>query len=131
MEDFSNILWLLILVGSAAVSMAAKAKEHRRRAASASPPQPKASESARSGREAAAEFRPNGGNGRKVPFTGTEAAADREVETASAAAPYREPPRDASVRQPENRIENGILSDFDLRKAVVWSEILKPKFDED
>ena len=125
MEDFSNILWLLILVGSAAVSMATKAKEHRRKTASASPPQPKASESVRPGREAAAKFRPNGGNGCKIP------SADTKAGTASAAAPYRGPLHDSSAGQPESCTESGILSGCDLRKAVVWSEILKPKFGED
>ena len=125
MEDFSNILWLLILVGSAAVSMATKAKEHRRKTASASPPQPKASESVRPGREAAAKFRPNGGNSCKIP------SADTKAEIASAAAPYRGPLHDSSAGQPERCTESGILSGCDLRKAVVWSEILKPKFGED
>ena len=125
MEDFSNILWLLILVGSAAVSMATKAKEHRRKTASASPPQPKASESVRPGREAAAKFRPNGGNSCKIP------SADTKAETASADALYRGPLHDSSAGQPESCTESGILSGCDLRKAVVWSEILKPKFGED
>ena len=131
MEDFSNILWLLILVGSAAVSMATKAKEHRRKTASASPPQPKASESVRPGREAAAKFRPNGGNSCKTPSADTKAAADTKAETASADALYRGPLHDSSAGQPERCTESGILSGCDLRKAVVWSEILKPKFGED
>lgn len=31
---------------------------------------------------------------------------------------------------PESGAEHPAKADFDLRKAVVWSEILKPKFDE-
>lgn len=31
---------------------------------------------------------------------------------------------------PESGAEHPKTADFDLRKAVVWSEILKPKFDE-
>lgn len=111
--------------------MATKAKEHKRKTASASPPQPKASESVRPDREAAAKFRPNGGNGRKIPSADTKAAADTKAGTASAATPYRGPLHDSSAGQPESCTESGILSGCDLRKAVVWSEILKPKFGED
>lgn len=131
MEDFSNILWLLILAGSAAVSIAAKTKENKRKAASGTVPQPKVPESARPDKEADAEFRPDSGKGCDVSVTGPVAADETYAQTASTKAPSHEPPHDSSAKQPENCAESGILSDFDLRKAVIWSEILKPKYDED
>uniref|UniRef100_UPI004056565A hypothetical protein n=1 Tax=Alistipes sp. TaxID=1872444 RepID=UPI004056565A len=38
--------------------------------------------------------------------------------------------QEESSAAPQEEPKSPILEDFDARKAVVWSEILKPKFDE-
>lgn len=66
-------------------------------------------------------------------------AARKHLRTAAAAAPTgeaadRQPlrPTDAGqpAEQPANDANSGVAEAFDLRRAIIYSEILKPKFDE-
>lgn len=66
-------------------------------------------------------------------------AARKHLRTAAAAAPAgeaadRQPlrPTDAGqpAEQPANDANSGMAEAFDLRRAIIYSEILKPKFDE-
>lgn len=134
MEDFSNILWLLILAGSTAVSVKAKAKEAKRKAASEPP-------SARQHMEEPAPVPPRQNLTTSIqetqqeavcaaytPVSGTAVFTQLETEDTN-------PERNgfsagrANEGSDSDCCEAEVMNDFDLRKAVVWSEILKPKFE--
>lgn len=132
MEDFSNILWLLVLAGSVAVSFASKAIEKRRKAASASPSQPKMPESIQQDEKMESpDFLPKENDGTAV-YMGP---ADRLMDTSTALNKSRPSQGNdcPEKRQPDKKVcaESSAIFDFDLRKAVLWSEILKSKFDEE
>ncbi len=136
MKDFSNLLWLLILAGSAIGSLVAKAKENKRKAASASAVPPKTPEPVEWEGDAPADFRQNTGEGYASLFSDSM-TSDELSQTATSPTSYgatSETDR-SEANQPETKAaadsDSGIVSDFDLRKAVLWSEILKPKFDEE
>lgn len=135
MEDFSNILWLLILAGSAAVSFIAKAKEAKRKAASAPH-----STSHRAEEEVGPEQSPKNSAtpipetqqetvcAVYTPVSGTAKFTQLETEGTDSERTLVSMDRTAEPLV-SNCNEMEVMDDFDLRKAIVWSEILKPKFE--
>lgn len=181
MEDFSNILWLLVIAGSVVASVLTKTnKEKNKKSAlpEAFPtpateawqpeneeenasrhvpatgrsfrPAKSATVPRRKGQETVSDLFPSGrefarpieagssgqapedvfatqdddfASGLPDPITEAEAFAFKSEENAAATA-------DATAGKTVEAPETDLLADFDLRKAVVWSEVLKPKFEE-
>lgn len=75
---------------------------------------------------------------RKQPSRPKDAKSSRTAPSKPSAVPNKNNRRAVETKQtapdiqpsPESGAEHPESVDFDLRKAVVWSEILKPKFDE-
>lgn len=116
--DFSTIFWVIIAVG-AVILQVAKAREKAEKAKKTSHEESWPTTTA-------------------MPATANSAKKFVSVETSSLTAEEETPSYDNGELQthlnahpdaPEEENE-AILADFDLRKAVIYSEILNPKFKE-
>lgn len=75
---------------------------------------------------------------RKQPSQPKDAKSSRTAPSKPSAVPNKNSRRAVETKQtapdiqpsPKSDAEHPETADFDLRKAVIWSEILKPKFDE-
>lgn len=75
---------------------------------------------------------------RKQPSRPKDAKSSRTAPSKPSAVPNKNSRRAVETKQtapdiqpsPKSDAERPETADFDLRKAVIWSEILKPKFDE-
>ncbi|MEG2614728.1 MAG: hypothetical protein RR996_06780 [Alistipes sp.] len=139
MDNFSDILWILIIGGSAVISfvMEGKKKKHDKEMPDATTtPQAEPLEERRIEpvlrnltdilEQALPKHNaksPRTPKHAKTPSTSTVGAVP--VSSMTGANSVAE--QSAVATQPTE----GIMSDFDLRKAVIWSEILKPKFNDE
>lgn len=170
MEDFSTLIWIVVILAATIASRGRKA-----RARSAAPPDEKADRPADTAsnptpsgwpawpqipglpdfstseepapRKApvsrpAVEHRAQTEQGRHID-TRKKSASPRMVQPGTAAniGKTTKPPRQSDTPTPSPKLEKctpgqneasgaEIAADFDLRRAVIYSEILKPKFDE-
>lgn len=137
MEDFFNILMTLGFVAVALLASGRKKRTRTQQTADAPDGQPE-------GWPFPREFFPHAEpasapHPEKKPRPAAKKTAARNAgrtpDRSAAPAPERQPLRAndsnrAGSPRPEAQTERPDAADFDLRKAVVWSEILKPKFDE-
>lgn len=155
MEDFSNIIWVLLIAGSIIASIASKNKEEKRKKTTentdneafpqefqsempqksprlplertlqtASKPQPTKEFDGLTGELDA--YRKHVEQHRTPKYPAAKPAVQSSSQSAMKAGAIA-----AEVTTDAQTPSEGIMSDFDLRKAVVWSEILKPKYDEE
>ncbi|MEG1612223.1 MAG: hypothetical protein RR318_06375 [Alistipes sp.] len=137
MDNFSDILWILIIGGSAVISfvMEGKKKKHDKEMPEVPTPQAEPLEERRIEpvlrnltdilEQALPKHNaksPRAPKHAKTPSTSTVGAVP--VSSMTGANSVAE--QSAVATQPTE----GIMGDFDLRKAVIWSEILKPKFND-
>ncbi len=107
MDELKDILWIVVAIGSIALSFVS---QKRKKPAARVAGEPEAFPTP------AAE--PLSGPRKPYATDGVAKAAGDEI--------GNEPKNPAAEAG-----DAGIASEFDVRKAVVWSEILKPKFDEE
>lgn len=131
MEESSDILWILFIAASVAIPLITKAKEKKRTAAPASAMSEDESDSdpRRTLNESAP---PISGGAYETP--GTAGNRDdsndpnNESDCFESAFPRRQTAKMDSGKE-SDAAEDG-SEEFDLKKAIVWSEILKQKFEE-
>ena len=143
MEDLVPILWVVVAAGAMIYNATTKARGKKRRAHHAEPAQseawpamelPKeqpvsskvphhASEPLRRGLE-----RPNPTSARPG-FV--KAVVDSSVDTGRGASFGKQPSVKTEMPEEAQQMSDATINDtFDLRRAVIYSELLKPKFDE-
>lgn len=152
MEDFSNILWGLLIGGSIIASIVSKNKEEKQKKNADNAdgelfPQEFQSEMPqRLPHERTLRTTPNSQS--KKEFGGLteeleaykkhveqhrtpKSPAEKTATQSSSQSAMKASATISSVVTDAEHPSEAIMGDFDLRKAVVWSEILKPKFDEE
>ncbi len=115
MEDFVSIIWI-VLIGAAALFSAAKSSGTKRK---------KAKQAARSTESAPTQFQQIPP---PLPVNSTENNVSVAYSGSLTNSFAQEPETTPDV--PSSEITAEPDEEFDLRKAVIYSEILKPGFDE-
>lgn len=143
MEELAPILWILIAAG-VLLSKSSKVRKAARKAAKeleeqggeawpswdaeAQPAQRQGSPAAADAPAAESDHSVFGPVARQVTAARTTAVNRKKTKHAvQAPAPIRQP---HSAQEPAEPAESPSDEGFDLRRAIIYSEILKPKFDE-
>ena len=112
MENFSTVLWIVVIAAAMTFNVVSQSRKQAKK-------QARQAGDRHAGSEDAA---PEGGSGHAAHLSGRgNAPKDRLTAAEHLHAAYDDAQEDVSAE---------ITEDFDLRRAVIYSEILKPKFDE-
>lgn len=152
MEDFSNIIWVLLIAGSIIASIASKNKEEKRKKTTEDNALPQEFQSEMPQKSPRQPLERTLHTAPKPQPTQEFGGLTEELDAYRKHVEQHRTPKHPAVKpatQSSSRSamkvgataaevtsdaqtpSEGIMSDFDLRKAVVWSEILKPKYDEE
>ena len=143
MENFSTVLWIVVIAAAMIFNVVSQSRKQAKKQARqaddrhagseawpswdpAAAPQPAPRKDAPVRQEVqpavASAATPKGGSGHSAHLSGRgNAPKDRLAAAEHPHAAYDDAQEDVSAE---------IAEDFDLRRAVIYSEILKPKFDE-
>ena len=116
MENFSTVLWIVVIAAAMIFNVVSQSRQEVQPAVA---PGATPTMAPSAGFEDAA---PAAGSGHTAPLSGrSDVQKGRMTATEHPHAAYDDAQEDATAE---------ITEDFDLRRAVIYSEILKPKFDE-
>ena len=137
MENFSTVLWIVVIAAAMIFNVVSQSRKQAKKQARqagdrhagseawpswdpAAGPQPDSREDTPVRQEVQPAVAP--GSGHTAPLSGrSDVQKGRMTATEHPHAAYDDAQEDATAE---------ITEDFDLRRAVIYSEILKPKFDE-
>ena len=129
MENFSTVLWIVVIAAAMIFNVVSQSRKQAKKQARHTPVrqevQPAVAPGATPTMAPSAGFEdaaPAAGSGHTAPLSGrSDVQKGRMTATEHPHAAYDDAQEDATAE---------ITEDFDLRRAVIYSEILKPKFDE-
>ena len=111
MENFSTVLWIVVIAAAMIFNVVSQSRKQAKKQARQA-----------GDRHARSEACPAAGSGHTAHLSGRgNAPKDRLTAAEHPHAAYDDAQEDVSAE---------IAEDFDLRRAVIYSEILNPKFDE-